>query len=107
MFKKRYFSPGENFRTGIFCRLTFYLGIILLIISIIFRIISMIGQEGEGFIGDVYSFSQTTIPGSIFAFSIIFLAVSVIFYFFNCQFAKLAKIAEEIENSEEHLEEAE
>jgi hypothetical protein len=34
------------------------------------------------------------------AFSIIFLGVGVILYFFNCQFAKLAEITKELENEE-------
>ena len=41
---------------------------------------------------------------SMIAFSIIFLGVGVILYFFQCQFAKLAKIADEIECDEDLIE---
>ena len=104
MFKKKYFSVNNDFKSGILCRLSIYLGIIFLIIFVILKIISTFGQTQDSIIGDIYSFSQSTYPNSFFAFSLIFIAVGVIFYFFNCQFSKLAKIAEEIENSEEFLE---
>jgi amino acid transporter len=105
MFKKKYFSVNNDFRSGILCRLAVYLGIIFLTIFFILKIISIFGQEEASIIGQIYSLSQSTYPNSFFAFSLIFFAVGVIFYFFNCQFSKLAKIAEEIENSEEFLEE--
>ncbi len=38
--------------------------------------------------------------GTILAFSILFVGLGLISYFFSCQFAKLSKIAEEVENDE-------
>ena len=102
MFKKRYFSAHSDFKTGIFCKLAFFLGILLLIISVFFIINSfLIGEESSGVLQQIYDFSQTTYPNSILAFSIIFLAAGFILYFFHYQFAKLAKIADEIEKGED------
>lgn len=102
MFKKRYFSAHSDFKTGIFCKLAFFLGILLLVISMFFIVGSfLIDEASSGILQQIYSFSQTTYPNSILAFSIIFLAVGFILYFFHCQFAKLAKIADEVENEED------
>ena len=102
MFKKRYFSAHEDFKTGFLCKFSLFLGILLLVISIFFKVSSfIIGQNSSGFAGQIYEFSQTTYPNSILALSIIFLFTGVVLYFFSCQFAKLAKIADEIENEEE------
>jgi len=46
-------------------------------------------------------FSQSNKSGSIIAFSILFLSIGAILYFFHRQFSKLAKIANEIENESE------
>ena len=101
MFKKRYFSANNDFKTGFLCKFTLFLGIILLIIFISLKAFSVIiGYGSSGFFGQLYEFTQTTYPNSILAFSMIFLFVGIVLYFFNCQFAKLAKIAEEIENGE-------
>jgi hypothetical protein len=105
MFKKRYFSARSDFKTGIFCKLAFILGMSLLIISLFFIAGSfLIGEGSAGILQQIYDFSKTTHPTSILAFSIIIIAVGFILYFFHCQLAKLAKIADEIEN-EEDLEE--
>jgi TRAP-type C4-dicarboxylate transport system permease small subunit len=102
MFKKRYFSVHSDFKTGLFCKITIFLGILLLIISLFFIISGyIIGDGNSGILNQIYEFSNTTIPNSILAFSIIFFAIGVILYFFNCQFAKLSKIADEIEKLEE------
>jgi len=102
MFKKRYFSAHSDFKTGFLCKLAFFLGIVLLIVSIFFIASSFLIDEGsQGFYQQIYDFSQTTYPNSILAFSIIFFAVGFILYFFYCQFAKLAKIADEIEKGED------
>ena len=101
MFKKRYFSAKNDFKTGFFCKFTIFFGIFLLIIFVFLKAISfIIGSGSSGFLGNLYDFSQTTYPNSILAFSMIFIFVGIVLYFFNCQFAKLAKIAEEIENGE-------
>ena len=102
MFKKRYFSTHDDFKTGFLCKFTLFLGIILLIIFIFFKVSSfIIGEESSGFVRQIYDFSQTIYPNSILAFSMIFLFVGIVLYFFSCQFAKLAKIAEEIEKGDE------
>jgi amino acid permease len=102
MFKKRYFSVKSDFKTGLLCKIAFFLGLIFLIVSIFFIISSfIIDSESSGFLQDIYAFSQTTYPQSLLAFSIIFFAFGFILYFFHCQFAKLAKIADEIEKGED------
>ena len=101
IFKKRYFSAHNDFKTGILYKITFIIGLVLLIIYLVIIGISFIfGAESSGFINDVYNFSQSSSINTILAFSILFIGVSVILYFFCCQFAKLSKIAEEIENDE-------
>jgi hypothetical protein len=102
MFKKRYFSTKDDFKTGFLCKFTLFVGILLLIIFIFFKVSSfIIGEESSGFVRQIYDFSQTIYPNSILAFSMIFLFVGIVLYFFSCQFAKLAKIAEEIEKGDE------
>ena len=101
MFKKRYFSTQEDFKTGFFCKLTLFLGLVLLLFFIFSKISALIiGENTSGLTKQIYDFSQTTYPNSILAFSIILFAIGVILYFFHCQFAKLAKIADEIEKME-------
>jgi hypothetical protein len=102
MFKERRFSAHEDFRTGIFCKLSLFLGIFLLIFYVFLKIISLfIGQNNTGFIQTIYDLSQSSVADSIIAFSIVFLGVGFILYFFHLQFVKLSKIADEIENEEE------
>ena len=101
MIKKRYFSTEENFKTGLLYKLFLLIGVILLSIFIIIKIIVIfIDENSVGFTKQIYEFSQTNYPNSILAFSIIILAIAVIFYFFYCQFVKLAKIVDEIEMEE-------
>jgi len=102
MFKKRYFSPGSDFKTSIFFKLFLFLGFLFLLIFIFFKSIPFIVNVNDSdFAGELYKLSQSTIPDSILSFSIIFFAVAIILYFFHCQFIKLEKIADEIEKSEE------
>ena len=101
MIKKRYISVHYDFKTGIFYKISLILGLILLIFYIIIKIVSFIvGSDSSGLALDIYNFSQTSLINTIFAFSILLIAAAVILYFFNCQFAKLSKIAEELENDE-------
>ena len=101
MIKKRYFSAQDDFKTGFFCKFTLFLGFFLLIIFLFSKISAfIIGENSSGIARQIYDFSLTSYPNSILAFSIILLAVGAIFYFFHCQFTKLAKIADEIEKSE-------
>jgi len=102
MFKERRFSAHEDFRTGIFCKLSLFLGFFLLLFYVFLKIISLfIGQNNTGFIQTIYDLSQSSVADSIIAFSIVFLGVGFILYFFHIQFVKLSKIADEIENEEE------
>jgi len=102
MIKKRYFSTNQDFKTCFLYKLFLSIGIILILIFIIIKVAALfVGEDSTGFARQIYDFSLTNYPNSILAFSIIILAVAVIFYFFYCQFVKLAKIADEIETEED------
>jgi hypothetical protein len=102
MFKKRYFSINNGFKTSFCFWIFLILGILFSIIYVFFRIFTFFnGENSSGFALELFKFSQTNIFNSILPFSIIFYAVAIIFYFFNCQFIKLAKIADEIENNKD------
>jgi len=102
MFKERHFSVRNDFRTGIFCKLSLFLGFFLLLFYAFLKIISLfIGQNDTGFLQTIYNLSKSSVDDSIIAFSIVFLGVGFILYFFHLQFVKLSKIADEIENEEE------
>lgn len=88
MLKKRNISVYSDYKTGFFCKFFLFLGLILLIFYIIQRIIPIIAINEN-------------ILGIILAFSILFLGIGIIVFFFNCQFAKLADIANEIEHGDE------
>ncbi len=105
MIKKRYFSIDGDFKTGFLFKLFLLIGIILLLIFIFIKVtVFVVGEDSLGFAKQIYDFSQTNYPNSIFALSIIILAISVIFYFFYSQFVKLAKIPDEIEEEVEENE---
>ena len=95
MFKKRNISVYSDLKTGFFCKLFLILGVILLVFYILQRAISFV-DIGEDTIG------------TILAFAILSLGLGFISYFLFRQFAKLAKIAEEIEkeNLTEDIEKA-
>jgi hypothetical protein len=108
MFKKRYFSAHHDFKTGIFCKLSLFFGVLFLIIFVLLKIFSMvISKESTGFAKELYNISTSTVPESFLAFSLILIVVGLILYYFHCQFAKLSKIADEIENLKEMSEEDE
>jgi len=99
MIKKRVFPAKGDFKTGILCKLSLLLGIILVLTYAILKISSFfIDKESTGFLQAIYEYSNSAQAESIIALGVISLAVGIIFYFFHCQFAKLAEIAEEIEN---------
>ena len=101
MLKKRYFSTKNDFKTGFLSKFLLFLGLLLLIFYIIFKMISIIVDEkSTGILNQIYEYAQSSSVDSILAFSIIFIALSFIFYFFHSQFVKLEKIADEIENDE-------
>lgn len=102
MFKKKHFSVYDDLKTSFFCKFSLFLGFVLLFVFVFFKVSSLfIGEGGTGFLQLIYDFSLSSYVDSIIAFSIVFLGVGIILYFFHCQFAKLAKIADEIENEEE------
>lgn len=86
MFKKRNISVYSDLKTGFFCKFLLILGIVLLIFYIIQKTISFDIDEN--------------IVGSLLAFAILSLGLGFILYFLSRQFAKLAKIAEEIEKED-------
>jgi len=102
MVKKRVFSAYDDFKTGIFCKLSIFLGILLLIVYVILKTsVFFIAEKSTGLAKDIRVFSQSSQAEAIAAFSLLLFALGIILLFFNHQFGKLAKIAEEIENSEE------
>lgn len=102
MFKKRYFSTHHDFKTGILCKLTLFFGFLFLAIYLFFIFISLvINSESDGFLKQLYNISQSTVPVSIVSLAVILIFFGIILYLFSCQLAKLEKIADEIENSEE------
>ena len=86
--------------SGLLSKTAFFIGIFLLIISVIVKSFIFMDESS-----DLYSLGISSVPGSIFSISIILIAVAAIMYFFEYQFAKLEKIAEEIENCEEYIDE--
>ena len=105
MLKKRFFSAQDDFKTGFFCKITLFFGVILFLFFSFTKLSALIiGENSTGFTKQIYDFSQTSVPNTILAFSILLLGIGLIFYFFHCQFAKLAKIADEIEELENHEE---
>lgn len=84
MVKSRKISVHSDLKTGLFCKISLIIGIILIAVYLIQFLISSI-NIGEN------------IAGIILSFSIIFIGLGIILYFFQCQFAKLSKIAEDIE----------
>jgi len=101
MFKKKHYSVYDDLKTGFFYKLSLYLGMILLIIYILLNLGFLISNENDdGLLGFLYNLSQSGVADSIIAFSIVFLGLGIILYFFHCQFAKLAKISDELEKEE-------
>jgi uncharacterized membrane protein len=87
MVKKHIFSAHNDLKTGFLCKFFLILGCILVILYLV-----------ELFVHPLQLSDDMT--GSILAFAIIFIGLGLISYFFSCQFAKLSKIAEDIENDE-------
>lgn len=85
MFKKKNISVYSDLKSGFFCKLFIFLGLILLIFYILLKTGILIG------------FNEN-VTESLIAFSIIFFGLGILSFFLSCQFGKLAKIADEIEN---------
>ena len=102
MSRIKYHSAYNDFRTGFFYKFSLIIGLFLLFIYIFLKISSLfLSENSSGFFYSIYDFSQSNNSGSIIAFSILFLSIGAILYFFHRQFSKLAKIANEIENESE------
>ena len=87
LLKVRLKSAHNDFKTGIICKISFILGIILFLIYLIDKITS------------IFNFDDNLL-GIIIAFVILFFGVGLLLFFISCQFSKLSKIADEIENTE-------
>jgi len=90
--KKKSVNQYRKTSSSLF-KITLFLGISLLIVFIILKVMSFMGSDSK-----FYELSNSTVPGTIISISILFLAVSVIMYFFDYQFSKLEKIIEEVES---------
>jgi len=101
MFKKKYYSARYDFKTGFFYKFILFLGVALLAIYLLAKLIAItIGNQDAYIIRAVYEFSQSNSAQAVLAFSLILIAIGFMLYFLHCQFAKLAKIVEEIEKDE-------
>jgi hypothetical protein len=87
MIKKRNISVNSDLKTGFFCKFLLILGIIFLLIYIV-----------QAFLPN-FSIEEN-LAGIILAFSILFIGVGIILFFFHCQFSKLAQIAKEVEQED-------
>ena len=88
MFKKRNISVYNDFKTSFFYKIFLIIGFILLIFYGIQHVVPLVDVSEH-------------ILGIVLAFSILFLGIGFLIYFLSRQFAKLARIADEIENEEE------
>ena len=97
--KEKYHSAYDDFRTGFFCKLSLFLGFVLLIVYVFLKVSSLlINQNDTSFLRLIYDASKSGYADSLIAFSILLIGVGFILYFLHYQFAKLAKIADEIES---------
>jgi hypothetical protein len=87
MAKKHIISAHNDLKTGFFCKFFLALGCILLVVYLVETLLHPLGLS-DG------------VTGALLAFVILGLGFGLILYFFSCQFAKLSKIAEEVENDE-------
>ena len=94
MAKKHLFSAHNDLKTGFFCKFFLVLGCILFIIYAVEILLHPLGLNDD-------------ITGTFLAFTILCLGLGVILYFFSCQFTKLSKIAEEVEQDESLVDEEE
>jgi len=96
-FKNKNSAKHYTRRSDLLFKILLVIGIILLICSIILMIISITSSNTNT--------DYSSISNSVFSISIIIIAFAIILYFFKRQFAKLADIAEEIENNIEYSDE--
>jgi hypothetical protein len=94
MGRKHFFSAHTDLKTGLLCKVSLISGCFLFLLYVVEAAAHPLQLEDD-----------TT--GIVLAFSILFLGLGLILFFFSCQFAKLSKIAEEVENDETLLDEEE
>jgi len=87
MVKKHIFSAHNDMKTGFFFKFFLILGCIFFILYVVEVVVHPLNLSNDA-------------NGTILAFTILFIGLGLIAYFFSCQFAKLSKIAEEVENDE-------
>jgi hypothetical protein len=87
MVKKHIFSAHNDLKTGFFCKFFLILGCLFIFLYVVEIVAHPLNLSDD-------------MTGAILAFSILFVGLGLISYFFSCQFAKLSKIAEEVENDE-------
>jgi hypothetical protein len=87
MAKKHLFSAHSDLKTGFFCKFFLALGCILFVSYLVETLLHPIKLSDGA-------------TGTILAFAILSLGLGLILYFFSCQFAKLSKIADDVENDE-------
>jgi hypothetical protein len=101
--KKRSFPVHYDFKTGLLCKFFLFIGSLLFILFIFLKIFSFLSiDKTQDLLGSIYHLSISNIPDTTLGFSIIFLGIGLILYFFQHQFAKLAEIADEIEQDEKN-----
>ena len=89
LIKKNPKSPHEySSKMGFLYKLFLLIGLILIIFYGVQQVTPLVGVSEH-------------ILGIVLAFSILFLGGGFLIYFLSCQFAKLAKIVDEIENEED------
>jgi hypothetical protein len=93
MSKTRNHSVYSDFKTGLLYKLFFIIGFTLVVFYLIERFSRLLHLQ------------EPTLD-AILAFAVLFIGGSLLLYFIHCQFAKLAQIAEEIENEEDETPES-
>lgn len=94
MGKKHFFSAHTDFKSGFFCKFFLIIGRVFFILYALEAVVHLLQLNDE-------------VVGIILAFAILFLGLGLISYFFSCQFAKLSRIADEVENDESLLDDEE
>ncbi|KYK22461.1 hypothetical protein AYK25_07240 [Thermoplasmatales archaeon SM1-50] len=94
MGKKHFFSAHNDFKTGFLCKFFIIIGCIIFIMYAVEAILHPLQLDED-------------VIGILLAFAILFIGLGLILYFFSCQFAKLSRIAEEVENDESLLDDEE
>ena len=102
MIKEKRFSSHQDFKTGVFFKISILLGIILLIFYLVLQsVASFIEKTDSGLISIIQNLANSSIAETVLAFAIIFIGLGLISYFFYVQFSKLSKISDEIEEIDE------